>query len=177
MERKLHAPFIVPLPCHSNIPHIVSLIDRNLVAWNTISSETNNCTTISCEVKEEQTAMLNTLLLLLLAFIPCQAQYPFLRWSSNVLGQRGLVNGGFRKGNGVVLSKNQGELWATDALGSLHVIHLHENRDHVVFTPNSLSGRATESRSSVALFEGGESSFAIYAVLDVPLDVNDAVQR
>ena len=94
-----------------------------------------------------------------------------------MLGSRNIVDGGFRKGNALVLSKNQSDLWMTDAAGSLHVLHLLAGNGHVVFKPTTLPNRTVESRSSVALYEGSPSPFAVYAVIDTPVREIDEVIR
>jgi hypothetical protein len=94
-----------------------------------------------------------------------------------VLGGRNIIDGGFRKGNALVLSKDQRDLWMTDGAGSLHVIRLLEGNAHLVFKPTGLANRIVESRSSVALYEGGPSRFAVYTVIDTPVGEIDQVER
>ncbi len=90
---------------------------------------------------------------------------------------RNIIDGGFRKGNALVLSKNQRDLWMTDGRGSLHVVRLREGNAHLVFEPTSLPNRTVESRSSVALYEGSPSNFAVYAVIDTPVGEIDQIER
>lgn len=95
-----------------------------------------------------------------------------------MLQNRNILNGGLRKGNAVVLSKDQNNLWVADAAGSLHVVRLiHGNRDHVLFEPSSLPNRAIESRSSVALYEGSQTTFAAYTVIDTPDSDSESIAR
>lgn len=116
-------------------------------------------------------------LVVLFCPLPCHALYPKLLWKSNLLGGRNIIDGGFRKGSALVLSKDQRDLWMTDGAGSLHVIRLLEGYAHLVFKPTSLPNRIVESRSSVALYEAGPSNFAVYAVLDTPVGEVDQVER
>ena len=94
-----------------------------------------------------------------------------------MLGSRSIVGGGFRKGNGVVLSKKQDSIWITDGAGRLHLVRINKDNDHVVFQPTNLLNRMTESRSSVVLFESDTSTFAVYAVIDTPVGYSDHVER
>lgn len=94
-----------------------------------------------------------------------------------MLRGRNIIDGGFRKGNALVLSKNQSDLWMTAGAGSLHVVRLLADNEHVVFKPTRLPNRTVESRSSIALYEGSPSTFAVYAVIDTPVDEIDQVNR
>mgnify|MGYP000506220532 CR=1 FL=1 len=119
-----------------------------------------------------------SLLLLIAGPLPCLSQFPQLLWSSNILQTSCISGGGLRKGNGVVLSSDQQKLWVTDAAGSLHLVRLlDEERQQVVFTPDSLPNRMVESRSSAALFEGPTSSFAVYTVIDAPDVGDESIER
>lgn len=76
-----------------------------------------------------------------------------------------------------MLSKNQENLWVTDAAGSIHLIRLEEQRDHVTFTPESLPNRLVESRSMASLFENATRTFVVYNVIDVPNGPAETIER
>jgi hypothetical protein len=103
--------------------------------------------------------------LFFLILFPLTCGYPFLLWKIDLFESRLIGNAGIRKGNGLVLSESQQDLWAVDTFGSLHVIRLWKGNLHEVFNPESVPMHQTESRSSVLVFK---DKFVAYAVIDSP---------
>jgi len=100
----------------------------------------------------------------------CNAVGPQLLWSQT-LPNGGTIeaSGGLRKGNAVVLSEDEQSLWVTTESGSVNVYESTSGSSLFYFQPEAIGGHYTESRSSISLYQPGQSIvFAIYAVIDVP---------
>jgi hypothetical protein len=111
---------------------------------------------------------------LLLQFMPVVQtaflEEPFVKWTYQIPGSGSIGSRGFRKGNAIVISRDESRLFATADDGSLHIINPDNGPEGeaLVYQPESVAGAYTECRSGVALSESTGTIFAVYAVVDTP---------
>ena len=108
---------------------------------------------------------------------------PKLLWNHTIPGGGSLGGSGFRRGNGFVVSTDGKQLFATDELGSLHMVDLtlkgdtegSGNTNNLIstYTPIIPKDHTTECRSSISIFQESsnpdtQTQFVVYTVIDIP---------